>query len=80
MLKQFNTALAANSPVDQFVGLFKILEDYYSERSDSKGIASRLKRSKELSKIRAQSRPKSWGYVFAAPLGSYEIVRANFIL
>jgi hypothetical protein len=51
MLKQFNTALAANSPVDQFVGLFKILEDYYSERSDRKGIASRLKRSKELSKI-----------------------------
>lgn len=51
MLKQFNVALSANSPIDQFLGLFKILEDCYTNSTDRNRIAIRLKRSNELAKI-----------------------------
>lgn len=47
LVKQFNDARDAKSAIDQFIGLFKILEDLYGGRP----LKSSLKRSAELNEI-----------------------------
>jgi hypothetical protein len=47
-LQQFNAALNANNPIDQFLGLFRIIEDFYDASSTDKKLANRLKASSEL--------------------------------
>lgn len=47
-LQQFNIALNANNPIDQFLGLFRIIEDFYDASSKAKKLADRLKASSEL--------------------------------
>lgn len=47
-LQQFNIALGANNPIDQFLGLFRIIEDFYDASSTDRKLANRLKASSEL--------------------------------
>jgi hypothetical protein len=47
-LRQFNSALSAKNPIDQFLGLFKILENAYAPRKGRQSLATRLKGSHEL--------------------------------
>lgn len=47
-LQQFNAALNANNPIDQFLGLFRIIEDFYDASSTDKKLVNRLKASPEL--------------------------------
>jgi len=47
-LQQFNTALNSTNPIDQFLGLFRIIEYFYDASSTNKKLANRLKASSEL--------------------------------
>jgi hypothetical protein len=51
LIKQFNEANNAKSPVDRFIGLFKILEDLYGARP----LKATLKGSSELNQIALQN-------------------------
>lgn len=46
VMRQYNAAVRANNPIDQFLGLFKIIEDFYG--TSKKSIAVTLKASTEL--------------------------------
>jgi len=48
LMKQFNSAVAANHPIEQFLGLFKILEDRYLASKSSQSMLRRLLANHEL--------------------------------
>jgi hypothetical protein len=51
-IRHFNAAVKANNPIDQFLGLFRILEDFYSPAH--KYLKEALKRSSEPLKVACQ--------------------------
>jgi hypothetical protein len=51
LIQQFNAAVNAKNPIDQFLGLFKILEDLYGPHSKKVTLAESLKASMDLLQI-----------------------------
>jgi hypothetical protein len=54
VIRQYNAALKANNPIDKFLGLFRIIEDFYGPKSKKKILAEALKESTELQAIAQQ--------------------------
>lgn len=54
VLKQYNAALKAKNPIDKFLGLFRIVEDFYGPTSKKQTLAEALKESVELLAIARQ--------------------------
>jgi hypothetical protein len=56
-MKQYNASLKAENPIDRFLGLFRIIEDFYGPKSDKekKSLAGVLKESGELLGIARQN-------------------------
>lgn len=50
-LRQYNAALKAENPIDQFLGLFRILESFYGPQLEKQTLAVALKSSAELRDI-----------------------------
>lgn len=49
LMQQFNAAVKARNPIDIFIGLFKILENFYGpQKKEKKHLAKALKESTEL--------------------------------
>jgi len=48
LIGQFNAAKQAKNPIDQFLGFFKVLEDFYGPTSKKVKLATALKTSTEL--------------------------------
>jgi hypothetical protein len=47
-VRHYNAAVKATNPVDQFLGLFRVIEDFYGHSSKRKTLAESLKDSMEL--------------------------------
>jgi hypothetical protein len=47
-VRHYNVAVKANNPIDQFLGLFRVIEDFYGNSSKRKTLAESLKDSTEL--------------------------------